>query len=118
MRPRIPATAGAAQAARTPETAALILGTRVVSYRELMQLVQHLAAQLRSAGVRPQDHVALLCDQGLHTVVVILGVLEIWAVWVAISPDAPRECAPGWLRMIRVRVMVVRVLGVLSRVCT
>ena len=52
-----------------------------------------LALRTGSAGVRPQDHVALLCDQGLHTVVVILGVLEIWAVWVAISPDAPREYA-------------------------
>jgi acyl-CoA synthetase (AMP-forming)/AMP-acid ligase II len=67
-------------AAARPEHAALMVGERRVSYRELDTLADGAAAVLRARGVRRGDRVLVLLDNGLEAVVAFYGALRADAV--------------------------------------
>ncbi len=81
----------AAQAARSPEHPALIVGDRVLTYRQLAHKVGSLARRLRGAGVQPDDRVALLLPRTEPMLVAILGTLQAGAGYVPLDGDVPPE---------------------------
>ena len=91
-----PATAGvsipvlfAAQAARTPEAAAVTFEGRSMTYRELEEAATRLAHLLAGQGVGPGQCVALLFSRSAEAIVAILAVLKTGAAYLPIDPALP-----------------------------
>ena len=79
----------AAQAARTPEAAAVTFEGRSRTYRELDEAANRLAHLLAAQGVGPGERVALLMSRSGEAIVAILAVLKTGAAYLAIDPAVP-----------------------------
>jgi amino acid adenylation domain-containing protein len=80
-----------AQADRTPDKLAVVLGGRRLTYRELNQRANQLAHFLRNEGVRPDVLVGICVDRSVELVVGLLGILKAGGTYVPIDPQYPRE---------------------------
>jgi len=78
-------------AARAPQQTAVSSGDGVLSYRELDQLSDQLAAALVRQGVAPGDRVGLLAPKSAAAVVAVYGVLKAGACYVPLDPRAPAD---------------------------
>ncbi|HEU4883622.1 MAG TPA: amino acid adenylation domain-containing protein [Longimicrobium sp.] len=81
----------AAQAARTPDAAAVEFGTARLSYAELDARANALAARLRAAGVGPGGRVGVSMERSAELVVAMLGALKAGAAYVPLDPSYPAE---------------------------
>jgi amino acid adenylation domain-containing protein len=79
------------QAATTPESIAVSIGAVRLTYRELEQRANGLAAQLRQRGVGPGQLVGLSCGRNEHMLVALLGILKSGAGYVPLDPSFPAE---------------------------
>src|SRR5205823_6646716 len=66
----------AVQARRTPDATAVACGAAGLTYRELAERSDRLAAHLIRLGVRAEDRVGLLMGRSVEQVVAILAVLK------------------------------------------
>jgi len=73
-------------AERRPDAPALVLGTTRLTYRELANAVDRLAAALVSSGVRKGDRVATLETPHPDFVVAFLATVSIGGIWVGLNP--------------------------------
>jgi amino acid adenylation domain-containing protein len=80
-----------AQADRTPDKLAVVLGSQRLTYRELDQRANQLAHFLRNEGVRPDVLVGICVDRSVELVVGLLGILKAGGTYVPIDPQYPRE---------------------------
>src|SRR2546427_8405641 len=80
-----------AQVARTPEDDAIRFADRSLTYRELNDRANQLAAHLRTCGVGPDQLVALYMEHSIEVVCAILGVLKTGAAYVPVDPAYPNE---------------------------
>ncbi|HZI20311.1 MAG TPA: non-ribosomal peptide synthase/polyketide synthase [Pyrinomonadaceae bacterium] len=80
-----------ARAAETPEAAALTLGARSLTYRELNARANRLARRLRRDGVGPDVCVCVLAEPSLEMIVGLLGVLKAGGAYVPLDPHLPPE---------------------------
>ncbi|MGW2774540.1 amino acid adenylation domain-containing protein [Streptomyces olivaceoviridis] len=78
-------------AARTPDAPALRCGTERLTYRELHERADRLAAALRAAGAGPERLVGLALDRSADLVVAALAVLKAGAAYLPLDPDHPAE---------------------------
>ncbi|MCO5187500.1 MAG: amino acid adenylation domain-containing protein [Anaerolineae bacterium] len=78
-----------AQAVRTPHATALIAGDRSLSYAELDQRANQLAALLQSRGVGAGAVVALELPRSAEWIIAILGVLKSGAAYLPLDPEMP-----------------------------
>ncbi|MFJ2938552.1 condensation domain-containing protein, partial [Streptomyces sp. NPDC087219] len=81
----------AAQAARTPEAAALVCGERETTYRDLDRASDAFATRLAAHGVRPGGAVGLFLDRSAEFVVAALAVLKAGGAYVPLDPRQPEE---------------------------
>ncbi|MDF2629023.1 MAG: hybrid, partial [Symbiobacteriaceae bacterium] len=79
------------QVARTPDAAALVCGRERISYRELNDRANRLAAYLRELGAGPDGLVGVCLDRTAEMVVALLGVLKAGGAYVPLDPAYPRE---------------------------
>jgi aspartate racemase len=79
------------QVERTPEAPAVHFGAETLSYRELGEKAQSLAAELARRGIKPGDLVGLYLDRSLELPAALLGILEAGGAYVPLDPDYPRE---------------------------
>ncbi len=86
----IPA-AWAAQAARTPDAAAVTFEGHSVTYRELDEASNRLAHLLAAQGAGPGSYVALLFYRSAEAIAAILAVLKTGAAYLPIDPAAPAD---------------------------
>ncbi|MEV0981876.1 amino acid adenylation domain-containing protein [Streptomyces sp. NPDC049915] len=86
------------RAARTPEAVAVMDGTARLTYEQLDERADRLAALLYTRGVRLQDRVAVCAERGLDTVVALLGICKAGGVYVPMDPDYPDERLAFMLR--------------------
>src|SRR5688500_16558552 len=81
----------AAQAARTPDVTALVVGDERLTYGELWGRTRALARRLRRLGVGPEVRGSVCTGRSADLVVGLLGVLEAGGAYVPIDPAYPEE---------------------------
>ncbi|UED83917.1 non-ribosomal peptide synthetase [Streptomyces profundus] len=79
----------AAQAALRPEAPALHYRETTLSYRQLLDRADRLAARLRAAGVRPDTVVGLLLPRSVEMAVAALAVLRAGGAYLPLDPGHP-----------------------------
>lgn len=94
-----------AQAARTPDALA-VLAEHALTYRELDDRADRLAARLVAGGVRVEDRVGVHLHRGPELVVALLGVLKAGAVYLPLDPEQPAERLDRIVRDADPRVVV------------
>ncbi|MDQ3849836.1 MAG: acyl--CoA ligase [Actinomycetota bacterium] len=80
-----------ASAARSPEAIALRTGDGSVSYAELAQVADAIAAGLRGLGVRRGDRVAIALPNGRQAACTLFGALRAGAAVVPINPSVKAD---------------------------
>ncbi|MEV6148688.1 AMP-binding protein, partial [Streptomyces sp. NPDC051992] len=84
-----------AQAARTPDAAAMVFGggteREALSYAELNARANRLAHLLMAEGVGPEDLVAICLPRSVDLVVSLLAVVKAGAAYLPLDPDYPVE---------------------------
>jgi amino acid adenylation domain-containing protein len=98
----------AASAARWPDRLAVVdPDGSTLTYRELDERTDRIAAFLRSRGIQPGDRVGLVLPKGIASVSAIFGILKARAAYVPVDYTAPPERNRTILRDCDVRVVFV-----------
>ncbi len=79
----------AAHAQQSPNSVAVTCGEMSLSYGELDRLANRIANHLSSAGIGPEDRVAIVSDRSAHAIAAILGVMKAGAAYVPIDGTMP-----------------------------
>lgn len=79
------------QVARTPDAAAVVFQESSLTYRELNERANWLAASLQAKGVQPETIVAVMAERSLEMVVGILAILKAGGAYLPIDPEYPAE---------------------------
>ncbi|MEQ4719539.1 amino acid adenylation domain-containing protein [Nonomuraea sp. B19D2] len=88
------------QTDRCPERPAVTYDGRTLSYRQLDDLVNGLAARLAEHGVTRGDVVAVLLVNSLELPVTYLALMKLGAAFVPLDPSWPRERIRGTLEVL------------------
>lgn len=80
-----------AQVRRTPDAAAVVFEDETLTYRELDERADALAAALGTQGIGPGSRVAISVGRSLDMVVGLLGILKAGAAYVPVDPEYPAE---------------------------
>lgn len=80
----------ARQAQARPAAIAVSSGTVHISYGELDELSDQIAAWLVKQNVGLEDVVAVEMERGLHLIAALIGILKAGGVYLALELDAPR----------------------------
>ncbi len=94
------------QAERTPDRAAVVFEGESISYRELNERANRLAARLRREGVRGDSFVGIFMERSIELVVAVCGVLKAGGAYVPIDPTLPAERVDCLLADSQVRVLL------------
>ena len=81
----------ARQAARAPDSVALVWGEEQLSYRRLARRIVALARRLRRLGVGPEVTVALEIERSPSLVIAALAVLSAGGAYLPVDPAWPRR---------------------------
>jgi amino acid adenylation domain-containing protein len=73
------------------EDVAISLWDRNLSYNELNSLANQLGNYLIELGINPGDYVLLIADKSFNTIIAILAILKIGAVYIPVSEAAPEK---------------------------
>jgi acyl-CoA synthetase (AMP-forming)/AMP-acid ligase II len=84
--PSLLADLPALSARRAPDSPALRVGSRDLSYRDLNDLIQRFASSLLAFGIGPGDRVAVYLPKTSETVVASFGTAAAGAVFVPVNP--------------------------------
>src|SRR6266576_1775640 len=79
------------QVGRTPNDEAIRFGEQSLTYRELSDRANQMAAHLGTLGVGPDHLVGLYMEHSIEVVYAILGVLKAGAAYVPVDPASPSE---------------------------
>jgi amino acid adenylation domain-containing protein/non-ribosomal peptide synthase protein (TIGR01720 family)/FkbM family methyltransferase len=79
------------QAARTPDSTAVVFGEERLTYAELNARANQLARHLRTLGVGADSLVGVLMERSAEMVVALLGVLKAGGAYLPLDPEYPRE---------------------------
>ncbi len=91
---------------RAPDAAALVLGPRRLTYRELDQRSNALAAALRAGGVRPGSPVGMLLEQRFDMVIGLVGIMKSGGLYVPLDPTYPDDRLAYMLRDAGIDILV------------
>ncbi|HLG63736.1 MAG TPA: amino acid adenylation domain-containing protein [Ktedonosporobacter sp.] len=80
-----------AQAARTPQQAALESEGVILTYEELNRKANQVAHYLRSLGVAPEVPVGLCLERSIEQMVAVLGILKAGGAYLPLDPSYPAE---------------------------
>ncbi len=80
-----------AQAARAPESVAVIQEKKKLTYRDLNGRANQLARYLRQRGVGPEVPVGIALESSPELIIALLAVLKVGGACVPLDPKYPRE---------------------------
>ncbi|MCI4066894.1 amino acid adenylation domain-containing protein [Micromonospora sp. R77] len=95
-----------AGAARWPDRIAVVGDEETLTYRELDERSDRVAAGLRAAGQLPGAHVAVCLDRSPELLVALLGVLKAGAAYVPLDPAHPADRLLGMTGDAQVSLLV------------
>jgi amino acid adenylation domain-containing protein len=81
----------AEQAARFPDTVAVEIGARRLTYEQLNVRANQLAHHLQTRGVGPETIVGICVERSLEMIVGLLAILKAGGAYLPIDPDYPAE---------------------------
>ncbi|MBG9766181.1 non-ribosomal peptide synthetase, partial [Paenibacillus polymyxa] len=79
------------QAERTPEAAAVVYENDRLTYAELNERANRLAATLRTSGIGRETIVGILAERSVDLLVAVLAVWKAGGAYVPLDPDYPAE---------------------------
>ena len=79
-----------AQVARTPDAEAIRFGDETLTYQQLNERSNQMAAHLTSIGVGPSQIVVVFMEHSIEVVVAILGILKSGAAYVPVDAATPK----------------------------
>ncbi|MCP5052578.1 MAG: AMP-binding protein, partial [bacterium] len=79
------------QVTKNPGNIALEYEGKTVTYKELGDVTDKLAARLQGEGIKPDSIVGMLCERSIEAMVCIMGVLKAGGAYVPIDPEYPLE---------------------------
>ncbi|MFF2073696.1 non-ribosomal peptide synthase/polyketide synthase [Kitasatospora sp. NPDC058162] len=91
VEPRSPLTVLAGHVRRTPDAPAVREGERLLTYRQLDQWSDRLAARLLAAGPAAEERIALELERSTELVVAQLAVLKAGGAYLPVDLRAPEE---------------------------
>ncbi|RRH73851.1 amino acid adenylation domain-containing protein [Falsigemmobacter faecalis] len=92
---------------RNPTAPAVEIGSRSLSYADLLQRVENLAALLRKSGVKQGLSVGVCLGRSLDRLTSFLAILRLGAVYVPLDPQLPRERMAKMMQQVALRHVVV-----------
>ena len=95
-----------AQAARTPDAAALVFEGATTTYGDLNERANRLARHLRTLGVGPDVLVGLCAERSPRMLVGLLAILKAGGAYVPIDPTYPSDRVRFMIEDARVAVLV------------
>ncbi|WP_143664783.1 amino acid adenylation domain-containing protein, partial [Streptomyces sp. NRRL B-24572] len=95
-----------AQAARTPDAVAVTDDSGALTYRELDERANRLAAELLRRGAAPEEFVAVALPRSTALAVALVAVLKTGAAYVPVDPEHPAERIAALLADTRPRTVV------------
>ncbi len=95
-----------AQAARSPDAVALVLGDKNLTYGELNRRANQLAHYLRSLGAGPDFLVGICMERSLEMVVALLGILKAGAAYVPLDPGYPKQRLNSMIQDAKIAVLL------------
>ena len=96
------------QAALRPAQAAVVFGREQLSFGELNERADRLAAYLRGLGVGPDVPVGLLTGRGVEMMVGLFGILKAGGAYLPLDPASPPARLRLMLEDARARVLLTR----------
>jgi amino acid adenylation domain-containing protein len=87
-----------AQAARTPDSTAVVFGSEQLTYAELDGRANQLSRHLRRLGAGSEMSIGVLFERGLEMIVGLLGVLKAGAAYIPLDPEYPQERLKSMVR--------------------
>jgi amino acid adenylation domain-containing protein len=81
-----------------PRATAVVFGTESITYADLAQRAERLAAALRTQGVGPDVVVGLAVERSIEMMVGVLGILMAGGAYLPLEPEWPAERVAGMLR--------------------
>ncbi|MEM7355024.1 MAG: amino acid adenylation domain-containing protein, partial [Acidobacteriota bacterium] len=97
-----------AQVARTPEAIAVSVEGEQLSYRQLEQRAERLAARLRTLGVAPDVVVGICAERSVELVVGLLAILKAGGAYLPLDPSYPRQRLSFMLSDARAPVLLIQ----------
>jgi amino acid adenylation domain-containing protein len=95
-----------AQARKTPDRIAVECAGKTLTYRELNDRADNLAAHLCERGVGPGELVALYVERSVDMLVALLGVLKSGAAYIPLDPIYPPDRLAFMIEDARPRVVL------------
>jgi amino acid adenylation domain-containing protein len=79
------------QVEQTPDATAVVFGGRLLTYRELSNRANKLAAYLTGQGVGPDVPVGICLERSIEMIVGLLGILKAGGAYVPLDPSYPKN---------------------------
>ncbi|TCP58025.1 amino acid adenylation domain-containing protein [Tumebacillus sp. BK434] len=95
-----------AQAAATPDAAAVVYGNAKLTYRQLNERANQIAHHLKGLGVGPDVLVGLCSERSLEMIISLLGILKAGGAYVPLDPNYPQERIAYMLEDTKVPVLI------------
>ena len=77
------------QCEQTPDAIAVLSGDDVLTYCQLNEKSDRVAAYLVEQGIKPGDLVGLCCNRDVDTPAMLVGIMKSGAGYVPLDPDYP-----------------------------
>ena len=95
-----------AQAARTPDAAAVVFKKQSLTYRQLNERANQLAHYLKKKGVGAEILVGLCMTRSLEIMISLLAILKAGGAYVPADPDYPKERIAYILKDTNIKVLL------------
>lgn len=80
-----------AQASRTPDAIAIQMNNQSITYQQLMNGVNNIAAVLLDKGIGSEQFVGICMDRSIEMIASMLAVLKVGAAYVPLDPAYPKD---------------------------